>query len=82
MRGYKELNLRALKMLRPGGLLVTCSCSHAVSEDEFLAMLAEAGQDAHRSLRILEKRTQSKDHPILIGVPETYYLKCVICLVG
>lgn len=78
MRGYKELNLRALKMLRPGGVLVTCSCSFAVSEDDFLAMLTEAAQDAHRSVRILEKRTQAKDHPILLGVPETFYLKCFV----
>jgi 23S rRNA (cytosine1962-C5)-methyltransferase len=78
MRGYKELNLRALMMLRPGGLLVTCSCSFAVSESDFLAMLTGAAADAHRSVKILEKRTQAKDHPILLGVPETYYLKCVI----
>jgi 23S rRNA (cytosine1962-C5)-methyltransferase len=79
LRGYKELNLRAMKMLRPGGILVTCSCSFAVSEDEFLTILGEAAQDAHRSARIVEKRTQAKDHPILLGVPETFYLKCVIC---
>jgi 23S rRNA (cytosine1962-C5)-methyltransferase len=78
LRGYKELNLRALKMLRPGGVLVTCSCSFAVSEEDFLAMLTDAAQDAHRSIRILEKRTQAKDHPILLGVPETYYLKCFL----
>lgn len=78
LRGYKELNLRALKMLRPGGVLVTCSCSFAVSEEDFLAMLTEAAQDARRSVRILEKRTQAMDHPILLGVPETYYLKCLI----
>ena len=78
MRGYKELNLRALMMLRPGGVLVTCSCSFAVSESDFLAVLAGAAADAHRSVKILEKRTQSKDHPILLGVPETYYLKCFI----
>lgn len=82
MRGYKELNLRAMKMLRPGGILVTCSCSFAVSEEEFLGMLTEAAQDAHRSIKVLEKRTQSKDHPILLGVPETFYLKCVILSVG
>lgn len=81
MRGYKELNLRALKMLRPGGILVTCSCSHAVAEEVFLAMLTEAAQDAHRSVKVLEKRTQAKDHPILLGVPETFYLKCLICSV-
>jgi 23S rRNA (cytosine1962-C5)-methyltransferase len=79
LRGYKEMNLRAMKMLRPGGTLVTCSCSFAVSEDEFLTVLAEAAQDAHRSAKVMEKRTQAKDHPILLGVPETFYLKCVIC---
>ena len=78
MRGYKELNLRALMMLRPGGVLVTCSCSFAVSESDFLAMLTGAAADAHRSVKILEKRTQATDHPILLGVPETYYLKCFI----
>jgi 23S rRNA (cytosine1962-C5)-methyltransferase len=78
MRGYKELNLRALMMLRPGGVLVTCSCSFAVSEDDFQTMVAGAAADAHRVVRILEKRTQAKDHPILLGVPETYYLKCFI----
>ena len=78
MRGYKELNLRALMMLRPGGVLVTCSCSFAVSESDFVTMLAGAAADAHRSVKILEKRTQSKDHPILLGVPETCYLKCFI----
>jgi len=82
LRGYKELNLRALKMLRPGGVLVTCSCSFAVCEEDFLTMLTEAAQDAHRSVRILEKRTQAMDHPILLGVPETYYLKCLILSVA
>jgi 23S rRNA (cytosine1962-C5)-methyltransferase len=78
MRGYKELNLRALKMLKPGGVLVTCTCSSAVSEEDFLSMLTEAAQDAHRSVRLVEKHTQAKDHPILLGVPETYYLKCFV----
>jgi len=78
LRGYKELNLRALKMLRPGGILVTCSCSYHVSQADFLAVIAEAGQDVHRNLRILESRTQAKDHPIVLTVPETAYLKCVI----
>jgi len=82
LRGYKELNLRALKMVRPGGVLVTCSCSFAVSEEDFFDVLNEAAQDAHRSVRILEKRTQAKDHPILLGVPETYYLKCFILSVS
>ncbi|HZU29519.1 MAG TPA: class I SAM-dependent rRNA methyltransferase [Candidatus Angelobacter sp.] len=78
IRGYKELNLRALKMVRPGGVLVTCSCSFAVSEADFLTMLTEAAQDAHRSVRVVEKRTQAQDHPILLEVPETYYLKCLV----
>ena len=81
LRGYKELNLRALKMLRPGGILVTCSCSYHVSEGEFVEMLASASCDAHKPLRILEKRGQSKDHPIVLTVPETSYLKCVIAAV-
>jgi 23S rRNA (cytosine1962-C5)-methyltransferase len=81
LRGYKEMNLRALKMLRPGGTLVTCSCSFHVSEAEFLEMLTSAAIDARRSVRVVEKRTQSQDHPILLGVPETHYLKCVICSV-
>jgi 23S rRNA (cytosine1962-C5)-methyltransferase len=78
LRGYKELNLRALKMLRPGRTLVTCSCSYHVSHAEFLGVIAEAARDAHRTLRILENRTQAKDHPILLAVPETSYLKCLI----
>lgn len=82
LRGYKELNLRAMKMVRPGGILVTCSCSFAVSEEDFLGMLTEAAQDAHRYVRIIEKRTQAKDHPILLGVPETYYLKCILLSVS
>jgi 23S rRNA (cytosine1962-C5)-methyltransferase len=78
LRGYKELNLRALRMLRPGGILVTCSCSYAVSEVDFLEMLTGAAQDAHRSIKVLEKRFQSRDHPSVLGVPETMYLKCLI----
>jgi 23S rRNA (cytosine1962-C5)-methyltransferase len=78
LRGYKELNLRALKMLRSGGTLVTCSCSYHVSESEFLEVVAEAARDAHKTLRLLERRTQAKDHPILLSVPETAYLKCLI----
>jgi 23S rRNA (cytosine1962-C5)-methyltransferase len=82
LRGYKELNLRALKMLRPGGILVTCSCSYHISQSNLLEMLASAALDAHRTLRLLEVRTQSKDHPILLSVPETSYLKCVIASVS
>jgi 23S rRNA (cytosine1962-C5)-methyltransferase len=78
LRGYKELNLRALKMLRPGGILVTCSCSYHVSPETFREMLADAARDAHRQLRLLEVRGQAKDHPVLLNVPETAYLKCVI----
>lgn len=78
LRGYKELNLRALRMLRAGGILVTCSCSFAVSEAQFLEMLTEAAQDAHRAVRIVEKRSQSRDHPAILGVAETAYLKCLI----
>jgi 23S rRNA (cytosine1962-C5)-methyltransferase len=82
LRGYKELNLRALKMLRPGGILVTCSCSYHVSQGDFLGMLASAALDAHRTLRLIEVRGQSKDHPVLLSVPETAYLKCVIASVS
>jgi 23S rRNA (cytosine1962-C5)-methyltransferase len=78
LRGYKELNLRALKMLRPGGILVTCSCSYHVSEGDLLEVVADAARDAHRTLRLLEKRGQSKDHPMVLAVPETVYLKCLI----
>jgi len=78
MRGYKELNLRALKMLRPGGVLVTCSCSYHVSEADFTQMLMESAGDLRRPLRVLERRGQSPDHPVLLGVPETAYLKCFI----
>jgi 23S rRNA (cytosine1962-C5)-methyltransferase len=82
MRGYKELNLRALKMLRPGGILVTCSCSYHVSSADFLAMLADAARDAHRNLRLIESRGQARDHPVLLNVPETAYLKCLIVSVS
>jgi 23S rRNA (cytosine1962-C5)-methyltransferase len=82
MRGYKELNLRALKMLRPGGTLVSCSCSYHVSEVDFLGMLADAGRDAHQNIRLVEVRGQAKDHPILLNIPETGYLKCVIAVVS
>jgi 23S rRNA (cytosine1962-C5)-methyltransferase len=82
MRGYKELNLRALKMLRPGGILVTCSCSFHVSAPDFLEVVADAARDAHKFLRLLENRGQAKDHPTLLNVPETSYLKCVIAIVS
>ena len=75
LRGYKEINLRAMKILPPGGFLVTCSCSQHVSEQAFTEMLLNAARDAHRQVRIVEERTQGKDHPILLGAPETRYLK-------
>jgi 23S rRNA (cytosine1962-C5)-methyltransferase len=77
LRGYKELNLRALKMLKPGGLLVTCSCSFHVEQSQFLEMLEAAAADAVRRVRILERRGAAVDHPVLLGVSETGYLKCV-----
>ena len=80
-RGYKELNLRALKMLSPGGILVTCSCSYHVSEQNFLEILGSAALDARRDARVLEVRGQARDHPVLLNVPETAYLKCVIIYV-
>jgi 23S rRNA (cytosine1962-C5)-methyltransferase len=82
LRGYKELNLRALKMLRPGGILVTCCCSYHVSPVQFLDVVRVSARDVHRNLRILENRGQSKDHPNLLNVPETEYLKCVIAYVS
>jgi 23S rRNA (cytosine1962-C5)-methyltransferase len=82
LRGYKELNLRALKMLRPGGFLVTCSCSYHVSTGEFTEVVAQAARDMHRNLRLVENRTQAKDHPILLAVPETAYLKCLVLAVN
>jgi len=80
--GYKELNLRAMKMLQPGGILVTCSCSFHVSPTDFLKVVADAAQDAHKSLRIIESRGAAKDHPILLNVPETSYLQCLILSVS
>jgi 23S rRNA (cytosine1962-C5)-methyltransferase len=78
MSGYKEINLRALKLLTPGGFLVTCSCSYNVSEDMFLDVVSAAAADAAAEVALVEKRSQGRDHPILISVPETYYLKCLI----
>ncbi len=82
LRGYKELNLRALKMLRPGGILVTCSCSYHVSPAAFLEVLADAARDVHRNVRLLENRGQAKDHPSLLTIPETAYLKCMMLSVS
>ena len=80
--GYKELNLRAMKMLRVGGILVTCSCSFHVGASEFLGVVADAARDAHKSLRLVENRGASKDHPMLLNVPETSYLQCLILSVS
>jgi 23S rRNA (cytosine1962-C5)-methyltransferase len=77
-RGYKEINLRALKLLKPGGFLVTCSCSCHIPEALFLQILAEAAIDAKRSVVVVDRRTQAQDHPILLTMPETHYLKCLI----
>jgi 23S rRNA (cytosine1962-C5)-methyltransferase len=77
-RGYKEINLRALKLLRPGGRLITSTCSYHIKEDEFLNILASAAADAGAQTIVVEKRSQSRDHPILLTMPETHYLKCLL----
>ena len=81
IRGYKEINLRALKLLNTGGVLITCTCSYHVSEELFLEIIAQAALDAHTRVQVMEKRMQATDHPVLVGMPETYYLKCVIARV-
>ncbi len=78
LRGYKELNLRALQMLRPGGTLVTCSCSHHVSLQDFQAVVAAAAGDAGRRVRLLERTGAAPDHPVILTIPETEYLKCLV----
>lgn len=78
MAGYKEINLRAMRLLAPGGYLVTCSCSYNVSEDMFGEMIHDASVDSRTPVTLVEKRMQGRDHPVLIGVPESYYLKCFI----
>jgi 23S rRNA (cytosine1962-C5)-methyltransferase len=78
LAGYKEINLRALRILSPGGYLVTCSCSANVNEELFAEMLHQASIDSHAPVAIVEKRMQGRDHPVLVGVPETHYLKCFI----
>jgi 23S rRNA (cytosine1962-C5)-methyltransferase len=77
-RGYKEINLKAMRLLGSGGVLVSCSCSHHFSEAMLLETVAAAALDAGRTLRVLERRTQSSDHPVLLTVPETHYLKCLV----
>jgi 23S rRNA (cytosine1962-C5)-methyltransferase len=78
VRGYKEINLRALKILKPGGFLVTCSCSYHIPEPLFLQLIAQAANDAHRYTQVVERLTQARDHPILLTMPETHYLKCFV----
>jgi 23S rRNA (cytosine1962-C5)-methyltransferase len=78
LAGYKEINLRALRLLAPGGYLITCSCSYNVDEGMFAQAVFEASVDAHTPVTVVEKRMQGRDHPVLLGVPETYYLKCLI----
>ena len=76
--GYKEINLRAMHLLNPGGHLVTCSCSYNIDEATFADILHAASADSRTPMTVVEKRTQGRDHPVLLGVPETYYLKCFI----
>ena len=78
MAGYKEINLRAMRLLNPGGYLITCSCSYNVNEDMFAEVIHQASIDSRTPVAIVEKRIQGRDHPVLVGVPETYYLKCFI----
>ena len=78
LSGYKEINLRALKLLKPGGFLVTCSCSYHVNEAAFAEVILDAALDARVDVNVVEKRMQSRDHPVVLGMPETYYLKCFI----
>jgi len=76
--GYKEINLRAFKLLNPGGHLITCSCSYNVDDDLFFEIIAAAASDARATVALVERRLQSRDHPVLVGVPETSYLKCLV----
>jgi 23S rRNA (cytosine1962-C5)-methyltransferase len=78
LAGYKEINLRAMRLLAPGGYLITCSCSYNVNEEMFAAIIHEASVDSHTPVTLVERRMQGRDHPVLVGVPETYYLKCFI----
>jgi 23S rRNA (cytosine1962-C5)-methyltransferase len=78
LSGYKEINLRALKLLSPGGFLVTCSCSYHVNEAAFAEVVFDAALDARVAVSVVDKRMQGRDHPVVLGMPETYYLKCFI----
>lgn len=79
--GYKEINLRAMRILNEGGILVTCSCSHYFDENTFYDMIMHAAKDSHRRVQVLEKRGAAPDHPVLLGYPKSEYLKCAICRV-
>jgi 23S rRNA (cytosine1962-C5)-methyltransferase len=81
LKGYKEINLRAMKLLEPGGILATCSCSHHIDEALFREMLIDAAYSAGRQARVLEMRSQARDHPVLLAAKETQYLKCAILVV-
>ncbi len=81
IRGYRELNRRAFQLLEPGGVLVTCSCSYNLDQSAFLELLREAAQDAHRTVRLIESRGAARDHPALLSLPESAYLKCIIAMV-
>ena len=78
LAGYKEINLRAMRLLNPGGYLITCSCSYNVDEATFAEVVFDASVDSHTQVTVVEKRMQGRDHPVLLGVPETYYLKCLM----
>lgn len=80
-KGYREINRRALQLLRPAGILLTCSCSYNLSEEEFLQILRQAAQEARRQVKIVEKRGAARDHPVLLSLPESAYLKCFLCQV-
>ena len=79
--GYKEINLRAMRLLNPSGILVSCSCSAYFDETTFYSMLSHAASDSHRKVQVLEKRGAGPDHPVLLGYPKSAYLKCAICRV-
>ncbi|MDD2904656.1 MAG: class I SAM-dependent methyltransferase, partial [Syntrophales bacterium] len=78
IKGYHEINRRAFQLLNPGGVLITCSCSYNLSEPEFLEIVRQAAADAHRQARLIERRGASRDHPALLSLPESLYLKCFI----
>lgn len=80
VKGYREINRRAFQLLNPGGVLVTCSCSYNLSEPEFLGIVREAAAEAHRQARLVERRGAARDHPALLSLPESLYLKCLILL--